>query len=462
MRVIIVGAGLSGLTLANFLSCVNIECVVLEQSPKLSTVENLPYTLYANALSCFKAYGMEEVYDAGKTGLMPEKYFGIMNNKQQWLLRFKNQPVSLQALREEDVVPLTTAPPANSNSIVSRRLAEERKAEMGRVPLRVSLPASHLLTRLSRTVEQIKFNCKVVDLVPDSSLKGGVQVVLQNGKSEWGDVVVGADGIHSTVRSILHPEEHVGTSMSSLGMMHISGFTYRETAPLIFEHPVEMWGRKRCLQVFPLNLFDEQKIAFSATLPQPPKDVVPLFHRFLSGEEEDPMEIRSSFRGLLRREFESFGPEVSHMLGEADLAVPIEAIEVPVMRQWHHKRAVLVGDAAHGAMPSFLQQDASLCVEDAAILATALVEVPLLRDSGLSYAFSRYESVRRERVERYLRQSRRARKLTFTSFEKTRNAVLKCIPPVVIHLGQKWLSNWSYSAQKLEVDPKIKLETAFR
>lgn len=462
MRVVIVGAGLSGLSLANFLTRLNIDCIVLEQSPpKLIPQESSPYVLYANALSCFKSFNMEEIYEPQFTGFLPERYFGIMNQHQQWLLKLKNHQVHLKAMGEEDIVPLTTAPPANSESIVSRRLVEEMKLEMGRVPLRMTLPASHLLESLQRTVP-VKFNCRVVDLTPDDEgLNGGVNVIMEDGSCEHGDVVVGGDGMHSTVRKLLNPDEYIGTSMSSAGMTHITGFTYREQCPRRMEHPVEMWGCRRCLQTFPMYLHGENKIFYSATLPVLPKEIVPL-HVLENDGDVDPLELRHIFRQVLRREFASFGQEVASTLGEAELTVPVEMIEVPVMLRWFNKRAVLIGEAAHGAMPSFLQQDASLCVEDAAILATALLEVPLLNDAGFGYAFQRYESVRRERVERYLRQSRRARRFAFTPYAKVRNAMLHCIPPMAMRLGQRWLSQWTYSAQTLEVDPKIKVETAFR
>lgn len=462
MRVVIIGAGLSGLSLANFLTRLNIDCIVLEQSPKnVSKVENSPYVLYANALSCFKAFNMEEVYEPRHTGFFPETHFGIMNHRQEWLLKFRNHEVQLKAMGEEDCVPLTTAPPANSESIVSRRLLEEKKIEMGRVPLRITLPASHLLETLQRAV-RIKFNCQVVDLTPDDvGVSGGVNVIMEDGSCEHGDVVVGADGMHSTVRKLLNPDEFIGTSMSSAGMMHITGFACREQCPRGMEHPVEMWGNRRCLQTFPMHLVGENKVFFSATLPVLPKEVVSL-HTMENSEDVDESELRQVFRNVLRKEFQDFGQEVVATLGEAELAIPMEMIEVPVMLRWFNKRAVLMGEAAHGAMPSFLQQDASLCVEDAAILATALLDVPLFRDSGFAYAFQRYESVRRERVERYLRQSRRARRFSFTSYELTRNTLLQCIPSVVMRLGQRWLSQWTYSAQTLEVDPKIKVETAFR
>jgi 2-polyprenyl-6-methoxyphenol hydroxylase-like FAD-dependent oxidoreductase len=132
------------------------------------------------------------------------------------------------------------------------------------------------------------------------------------------------------------------------------------------------------------------------------------------------------------------------------------------MPQWFHKRAVLLGEAAHGSIPSFLGQDASLCVEDAALLATALIDVPLHTDSGFEYAFKMYESVRRDRIERYIRQSRRARRFTATGWTGLRNGTLRCTPSLGWVAAQKWLSNWSFSSQQLELDPKLKMELAFR
>jgi len=54
---------------------------------------------------------------------------------------------------------------------------------------------------------------------------------------------------------------------------------------------------------------------------------------------------------------------------------------------------VLVGDAAHPILP-FLGLGAALAIEDAVVLARALVQVP-----ELTSAFAAFERARRERVE---------------------------------------------------------------
>lgn len=455
MRVVIVGAGLSGLSLASFLRRFNIDCVVLEQAPFLQANYITPYTLYANALSCFKAYGMDCLFSG--SGVEPEPQFGIRDGGGKWLLRMSNRNVHLKSLGSEDVIPMSTAPPANSESIVSQRIAEATKLELGCVPLRCTLPASYLREALRRQIPEIKFGARVVDLRPHDGVKGGVYAVLGDGTTEWGDVVVGADGARSTVRQLLYPAEYIGRSSRSLGTTQIDGLVDCPEFPQgLDSYPVERWGRQRTLKVVPLHRFGEAAFSFSATLFSSPSEVVDL------EQELDPIAVLHLYRSLLRREFASFGTEIADLLATSKLAIPREDVEVPVMPRWYNRRAVLIGEAAHGSLPSFLEQDASLCVEDAALLAVSLLDVPLLRDSGFEYAFKQYESVRRDRVERYIRQSRRARRFTAMQHAGVRNAVLRVTPPAVMRLGQRWLAEWTYSSQQLAVDPKIKMETAFR
>ncbi|ORC92783.1 monooxygenase [Trypanosoma theileri] len=454
MRVVIVGAGISGLSLASFLRRLNIDCVVLEQAPFLYATYQAPFTLFANALSCYKAFDMKHVLEGGD--VVSDDFFGILDEKLRWLLKVRNRTVNLRVLGE-DRIPLSTAPPANSDSIVSRRHAEQVKQELGCVPLRATFSAEYLRTVLRHHVEDIRFGSRVVDLFPHEGIKGGVHVVLENGKTEWGDVVVGADGAHSTIRKLLYPGEYVGTSSRSLGMTQVDGFVnITNDSFLTGDVPVEVWGSRRTLSCVPLRREGKRQLAFSATLFDPPTEVVDI------SAETDAMTVREIYRSLLRREFAVFGEDISQALGKAELAIPTEMVEVPVMPRWFNKRAVLIGEAAHGSLPSFLAQDASLCVEDAALLATSLVDVPLFTDAGFEYAFKQFETVRRDRVERYIRQSRRARRFTAFAFPAVRNALLTATPAPALMWFQKWLSNWTYSSQQLEVDPKTKMEIAYR
>lgn len=456
MRIVIVGAGLSGLSLAAFLRRLNIDCVVLEQAPFLSANYQLPVTLYANALSCYKAFGFDTFFETRT--LIPEDFFGVRDEKGKWLLKVKNSDVNLNSLTEEDIIPLSTAPMARSESIVSRALAEEARVEMGHVPLRATFPASRLKHMLRQFTPEIRYGCRVVDLVPHDGIKGGVHAVLHDGSTEWGDVVVGADGMHSTIRKLLYPAESVSTSSTSLNMTTIDGFTDVGAVPdSLGEHPCELWGHRKTIAYLPLFNHGERRIGFSATLYDSPQELVSLNAGAMEGAE-----LRDAFRGVMTKEFATFPPELVQILKQADVALATEQLEVPIMPRWYNRRAVLVGEAAHGAIPSFLGQDSSLCVEDAALLASALVETPLNTDKGFEFVFKTYEVTRRNRIEKYVRQSRRARRFTSTSYCSARNAALQLTPPFVMKQAQRWLSQWTYSSQLLEVDPRLKAELRYR
>lgn len=76
---------------------------------------------------------------------------------------------------------------------------------------------------------------------------------------------------------------------------------------------------------------------------------------------------------------------------------PASTVTAP---RWHEGSIGLIGDAAHAMLP-FQAQGAAMAIEDAAILAPLLVT-----DESAESAFTRYESLRRRRVERVARLSR--------------------------------------------------------
>jgi 2-polyprenyl-6-methoxyphenol hydroxylase-like FAD-dependent oxidoreductase len=76
--------------------------------------------------------------------------------------------------------------------------------------------------------------------------------------------------------------------------------------------------------------------------------------------------------------------------------------DMPSVPTWHRGRMIVIGDAAHATAPSS-GQGASMAIEDAVTLALCL------RDwDGTESAFARYESLRRERVERVVAFGKRS------------------------------------------------------
>ena len=61
---------------------------------------------------------------------------------------------------------------------------------------------------------KVKTGKRIVDIKED---KNGVQVILDDGTSESGDIVIGADGVHSFVRDHMHLDMRLDLPFDSSG-----------------------------------------------------------------------------------------------------------------------------------------------------------------------------------------------------------------------------------------------------
>jgi 2-polyprenyl-6-methoxyphenol hydroxylase-like FAD-dependent oxidoreductase len=91
-------------------------------------------------------------------------------------------------------------------------------------------------------------------------------------------------------------------------------------------------------------------------------------------------------------------PEIVRSTEEEIGVFPI--YDMPSLPVWHEKSVVLVGDAVHATSPN-AGQGASLALEDAIVLAKCIRDFP---EAGL--AFSEFQKLRRDRVERIVQYSR--------------------------------------------------------
>ena len=97
---------------------------------------------------------------------------------------------------------------------------------------------------------------------------------------------------------------------------------------------------------------------------------------------------------------ETYTIEISSANGRYKLAGE-NAADFPRVPVWRNDRVVLVGDAAHAVSPSS-GQGASMALEDAVVLAKCLRDV-----ESVPEAWSTYESLRRQRVEKIVAAGRR-------------------------------------------------------
>lgn len=175
--------------------------------------------------------------------------------------------------------------------------------------------------------------------------------------------MIGADGVHSTVRRL---------TFADAGLRHTGLYAWRLLAPRGRPEPV--WsarlGRGTSL----------------LTVPSGPDDV----YCYIDVRTDD-QDVRLAD---LARRFKAPLPEVD--TGTVVHSGWIEQVRLPT---WSTGRVLLVGDAAHATTPN-MAQGAAMAVEDAVVLADTLDAT-----SSVPEALRAYEARRRPRVEWVQRQS---------------------------------------------------------
>nr|GLK35689.1 hypothetical protein GCM10017611_25440 [Rhodococcus wratislaviensis] len=198
------------------------------------------------------------------------------------------------------------------------------------------------------------------------------------------DVIVGADGIHSAVRTaLLGREQPTFTGVVA----------FRSVVPTerIGDLPnldcfTKWWGPNPSTQIvtFPLN--QGKDIFVFATC----------------GQEEWTEESWTTPGSVteLRELYRDFHPEARALLDACDDVLKSALYVRDPLASWTDGRAVLLGDAAHPMMP-FMAQGAGMAIEDAVVLSRCL---SLFDDPAV--ALQTYQETRLQRTSRIQRGSR--------------------------------------------------------
>lgn len=214
----------------------------------------------------------------------------------------------------------------------------------------------------------------------------GVRAVFSDGTEARADILVGCDGVHSTVRGVIDP---AAPPPSYSGLLTTGGYTTGVTVPDVSGNYEMIFGKR----------------AFFGYATAPDGEVwwfVDVPRKVEPGRGELEAISSEDWRRELADLFaEDEGPALSLIAGSPDFA-PMTAVHTyPHLPRWHSGRMIVVGDAAHAPSPTS-GQGASLSIEDAVVLATSL------RDHGSAgSAFAHFESVRRRRVEKIIRAAAR-------------------------------------------------------
>ena len=215
--------------------------------------------------------------------------------------------------------------------------------------------------------------------------EGGVTAEFADGSTATGDLLVGADGLHSRTRKALDPH---APAPRFLGLLNAGGFTAGPVADAPEPGVMQMaFGRR----------------AFFGWVSAPDGSVWwfanPPAKRPVAPGEWTPAAWKAHLLDL----FAGDGVPAAALIEASDEVVgPWNTWDFPRVPVWRDERMVLVGDAAHAVSPSS-GQGASMAIEDAVVLGRCLATIP-----AIPAALTEYEHRRRERVEKVVAYGRRS------------------------------------------------------
>jgi 2-polyprenyl-6-methoxyphenol hydroxylase-like FAD-dependent oxidoreductase len=215
-------------------------------------------------------------------------------------------------------------------------------------------------------------------LVTAEQAPDGVTAIFADGTTAAAEVLIGADGIRSTVRTLIDPE---APGPEYQGVLSFGGYTSGSGVPA---EPGTMYFAFGRTFIGYWRLPDDRVCWFAG---------LPRTHPLTSAEV-----ARVPAAEWLARLRDRY---VGHVPGQALLAHadprPLMAVgpmeRMPSVPHWHRGRMVLVGDSAH-APSSSSGQGASQAIESAIELARCLRDLPTP-----AAAFTAHEHLRRSRVE---------------------------------------------------------------
>jgi 2-polyprenyl-6-methoxyphenol hydroxylase-like FAD-dependent oxidoreductase len=359
-RVLVVGGGIAGLMVASSLRNRGVDCELVERAERWAPV-GAGIVLSVNAMAVLRGIGLDEtLVSAGQIlghGAITDARGNDLGASDFGALQTKFGPTV---------------------AIHRAALHEALLAAAGTTPISLDTSVDHVES--------------------DST---GARVRFTDGREERYDLVVGADGLRSQVRSLVFGERAIV----------YSGYTcWRFVVPSPSDHVYmrEMWGRGQRFGIVPIG---GGRVYCFAVANAP-------------AGQPDPSPGRLE---RFRERFSGFGGDVPAILGALtrDEELIHNDLEEVADGSWVSGRVVLVGDAAHAMTPN-MGQGAAMALEDAAVLVESLTN-----HATVDRALVEYESRRKPRVRWVQNQSRRIGRLGQLEWGPLcalRDAVLKLVP----------------------------------
>ncbi|KXH43032.1 FAD binding domain-containing protein [Colletotrichum simmondsii] len=344
-KIVIVGGSVAGLALANMLEKFNIDYVVLEAYPEIAPQVGASIGLLPNGLRILDQLGCYEAYRARAEDQVYQHAY----------LRGENGVISSY---QHDLMDIWEKMQVTRGIMLIQVLYENLKHK------------DRVLT--SQRVVSVDFT------------ESGAHVTTKDNKIFSGDIVVGADGIHSTVRKEMWRQAPTGyfpldeESKVPASTLCVFGISHRPKAyPKASQHNTMSPGHSYFVMAAPGDrvywfLFMELKTLYGRDIP-----------RYTKADEETIIKQHWNDRILDNM---TLGD-----LYERRIATTLAPLQTYVFEKWHYKRAITIGDSAHKLLIGIIEkvdpvtgQGGNGAIESAAHLVNALLRNLDQTPSGLS------------------------------------------------------------------------------
>ncbi|KAH6897968.1 hypothetical protein BKA70DRAFT_1437890 [Coprinopsis sp. MPI-PUGE-AT-0042] len=209
-------------------------------------------------------------------------------------------------------------------------------------------------------------------------------VTLSSGEVFKGDLLVGADGLHSRVRDTVvgHKDDPIPTGDAAYRAIIPTDLILAdpELKFLVEEQSTNVWfGPGRCLVGYCLR----QNKMYNLVMPHPAKDM--------------NEKVRDASVEDMRAEYAAFELRVRKLLDLVPSTMLWSLMDRLPLETWVHSegKVCLLGDACHPMLP-FRAQGAAIALEDAAVLGNLLARIT--SHSELPALLKAYQSLRHPRA----------------------------------------------------------------
>jgi salicylate hydroxylase/6-hydroxynicotinate 3-monooxygenase len=335
----IVGAGIAGLSAAATLRRIGLEPEVYEQAPAFARI-GAGIQMNPNAMKVLRGLGLESRIRS--VGFAPQVGYN----------------------REWDTGEITYLHPMGAQ-------IEQR---FGAPDVSLHRTELHEALLSLNPHEVIHLGRKLVGLE-----RSGTRLRLRfaDGSRDEADVIIGADGVHSTVLEILFGSGEARFT----GQVAYRAIYRSELLGTEIDDRVKWWGPDRHIVSYKVDPRRDE-LYFIASTPEPD------FRIESWSARGDLDQMRAAFAG--------FHPNARLILDACPEVRKWALVERDPLARWCEDRIVLIGDACHPMLP-YMAQGAGSSMEDAVVLARCLDRVDL---DGFAEAFRRFERNRKERTSR--------------------------------------------------------------